>query len=198
MDDYVLKIKSRKGHHFLLGLLVRLYLFVINYIILTIARLKGAKIGVDSIINFKLACKANSNLIIGANSIIEAEDLDLREKVFIGSNVIINKDVMIIRQSHNFDSSKFETIGFPLHINDFAWITTGATILPSCQIIDEGCIVGAKSVVAKNLSKMDIAIGNPCYIIRKRKVLPLEHNNCTMQGLDLIYYFKARFYENNK
>ena len=35
--------------------------------------------------------------------------------------------------------------------------------------IGEGCVIGAGSVVTKNIPPYSIAVGNPCKVIRNRK-----------------------------
>lgn len=53
----------------------------------------------------------------------------------------------------------------PIRIDDKAWIGFGATILKGVSI-GEGAIVGAKSVVTKNVPPYTIVAGNPARIIR--------------------------------
>ena len=47
------------------------------------------------------------------------------------------------------------------------WIGQNVTVLPGVHIGD-GAIIGANSVVAKDIPAYHIAAGNPCKIIRKR------------------------------
>lgn len=52
-------------------------------------------------------------------------------------------------------------------VGNDAWIGQHVTILPGVHIGD-GAIIGANSVVAKDIPPYCIAAGNPCRIIRKR------------------------------
>lgn len=52
-------------------------------------------------------------------------------------------------------------------IGNDVWIGQNVTILPGIHIGD-GAIIGANSVVTKNIPSYHIAGGNPCKIIRKR------------------------------
>ena len=52
-------------------------------------------------------------------------------------------------------------------IGNDVWIGQNVTILPAVHIGD-GAIIGANSVVAKNIPPYSVAIGNPCEFKRKR------------------------------
>lgn len=52
-------------------------------------------------------------------------------------------------------------------VGNDVWIGQHVTILPGVHI-DDGAIIGANSVVAKDIPPYCIAAGNPCRIIRKR------------------------------
>lgn len=193
VNSFTEGIKNRSYLHFYIGILPRLYNFLWNEVKLAIARNKGAKIGRKSSLPLKLANKSNCNLIIGDNSIIETAHIDLREEVNIGDNVIINAGVRIIRQSHNYDSEKFETIGSGLKIYNYAWITSDVLILPSCTSVGEGAIVAAGSVVVKNIGNMEIHGGNPARLLKHRNLLPLQLDNAALQGRNLCEYINARW-----
>lgn len=67
----------------------------------------------------------------------------------------------------------------PVHIGKNCWIGAGVVILPGITIGDN-VVVGAGSVVTKDLPDNVIAVGNPCRILREVN----EH--------DREYYFKDR------
>ena len=52
-------------------------------------------------------------------------------------------------------------------IGNDVWIGQNVTILPAVHIGD-GAIIGANSVVAKNIPPYSVAVGNPCKVKRKR------------------------------
>ena len=193
-SQYVSKIKGRNLFRFVSGFLVRSLNYFYSESKSFLARFRGAKIGHGSNLNFKLALKANSNLVVGKYSVIESNDLDLRNKIIIGDKVIINKEVKIIRESHDVNSKSFDLISNPLEINDYVWIATNSLILPSCHKIAAGAILGAGSVLAKSINnENDIYIGNPACFLKKRKCV---HSNImleSLQGRDFLKYIKARF-----
>ena len=54
---------------------------------------------------------------------------------------------------------------FPVAIGDKVWICTGAIILPGATI-GANSIIGAGSVVTKDILPNSPAVGNPCKVIR--------------------------------
>ncbi len=52
-------------------------------------------------------------------------------------------------------------------IGNDVWIGQNATIMPGVHIGD-GAIIGANSVVAKDIAPYSVAVGNPCRVIKKR------------------------------
>lgn len=67
----------------------------------------------------------------------------------------------------------------PVHIGTNCWIGAGAVLLPGITIGDN-VVVGAGSVVTKDLPDNVVAVGNPCHILRQVN----EH--------DRQFYFKDR------
>lgn len=69
--------------------------------------------------------------------------------------------------SNNHDLENRMTITCkPVHICRRAWIGAGATILPGITI-GENSVVGAGSVVTKDVEPNTIVAGNPARVIRK-------------------------------
>ena len=67
----------------------------------------------------------------------------------------------------------------PVHIGKNCWIGAGAIILPGITIGDN-VVVGAGSVVTKDLPSNVVAVGNPCRVLRQ------------VGERDMEYYFKDR------
>lgn len=88
-------------------------------------------------------------------------------------NIIIDDDVMIasgvrlISNNHDLDNRMVLTCK-PVHIKRNCWIGAGATILRGITI-GENSVVGAGSVVTKDVPDNVIVAGNPAKIIRTIK-----------------------------
>jgi acetyltransferase-like isoleucine patch superfamily enzyme len=105
---------------------------------------------------------------IGENSVINRNCLiDGRAGLIIGKNVSISPDVHIITGSHEINSPKFKYIGKSITIKDFVWIGSRATILPGVKI-GEGAVIGAGSVVTKDVEPFTIVGGVPAKKIGTR------------------------------
>ena len=191
-SKYVINIQSRSRLRFLIGALVRLQRFYKNQYINYIARKNGAVIGEMVTMPLALAKRANSNLKIGNHSSIQTSKLDLRAPITIGSHVIIGSEVEILTCSHNVDSPDWDYKTYGITIDDFVWIATNSFVLPSCTQISRGAVIGAGSVLSKNVEEMDIMAGNPAVFIRKRK--EVHYNLCVenLLGNDFKTYLKVR------
>lgn len=175
-------------------MLSRIRLYLKYGLIRMYARIRGAYIGRNSIITWKLACRANKNLVIGNDRIVESWNIDLRSKVEICDNVIINRDVVIIRVSHYIDNDKsFTTRFYPdLKIEMYCWLCTGCIILPSVNTIAEGSVVGAYSVLTKSTIPMGVYAGNPAILKRLHNTNFEDLVVSSLMGGDLFYYVKAK------
>jgi acetyltransferase-like isoleucine patch superfamily enzyme len=58
--------------------------------------------------------------------------------------------------------------GSPLVIQDDVWIGNNVVILPGCKFIGRGAVIGAGSIVTKNVDPYTIVVGNPARKLRDR------------------------------
>lgn len=58
----------------------------------------------------------------------------------------------------------------PLHIAGDVWIGARAIILPGCKRIGHGAVIGAGSVVTKDVPDWAVVGGNPAKVIKNRKI----------------------------
>lgn len=90
-------------------------------------------------------------------------------KIKIGNRVLIGPGTGIFTAIHPIDPEIRATgieKGVDIIIEDDVWIGGNATILPGITI-GKGAIIGAGSVVTKDIPKMTIAAGNPAKVIRE-------------------------------
>lgn len=189
---YEKNIQDRSLFRFYLGLIPRFFQFLKHERARKVARKKGAIIGENVVLPMLLAKKSNKNLIIGNNTSIQTHLIDLRSPVTIGNNVIIGNNTEIITTSHNIDSSEWEHKYYGITIEDYVWIPTKVLVLPSCQKIGKGAVIGSGSVVVKNINEMSVMSGNPATEIRKRKSIHSDLVVESMLGGDFIKYLSVR------
>ena len=188
---YQNSIRSRSKVRFIFGLFPRLISYLKNYYITNLAKRRGAIIGKNVTMPYKLAKIANSNLCIGDSTSIQTSLIDLRSHVNIGSNVIIGAGVEILTCSHNINSPGFEFKSYGIDIEDFCWIATRAFILPSCRKIARGAVCGAGCVVMNDVETMSVVSGNPAKHLKFRNNI---HSNLIVESLtgnDLLQYIKV-------
>ena len=118
-----------------------------------------------------------NKLFIGAFSFVGEIKIALHESVFIGERVCINDGVQIFTASHDVLDPKWGHKKDKVIIEDYAWIGTGAMILPGVQI-GKGAVVGAGAVVSKSVPAYSIVVGNPAKVISKSRNQNLNYNPC--------------------
>lgn len=117
-----------------------------------------------------LFCTYGYNTTVGDNFFLNVGGRLMDSgKITIGNNVFIAPNVSIITEEHAMDiPQRIAGLEYthPVTIGDNVWICTGAIILPGVTIGD-GAVIGAGSVVTKDIPPMSLAVGNPCKVIRK-------------------------------
>ena len=90
--------------------------------------------------------------------------------VYIGENSLIGHNVVIATLNHDFDPyHRGDIHPKPIHIGKRVWIGSGSIILPGVTIGDNS-IVGAGSVVTKDVPANTIYAGNPAKFIKNIEV----------------------------
>ncbi len=90
-----------------------------------------------------------------------------RGGITIGNEVFIGPKVNLITINHDPNpDNRSATYARPIVIEDKVWIGINSTVLPGVRI-GYGAIVGAGSVVTKDVPPMTIVAGNPAKFIKK-------------------------------
>jgi maltose O-acetyltransferase len=94
--------------------------------------------------------------------------------VTIGNNVLIGPKVVIHSLNHVYRDAgvliRFQGhVAKPVVIEDDVWIGAGAVILPGVRV-GRGAVVGAGSVVTKDVPAFGVVVGNPARFVRFRGV----------------------------
>ena len=92
-----------------------------------------------------------------------------KDKVVFGNDIVVSQDSYICAATHDVTSPSMNLVTKPIVINDQVWIAAKATILPGVTV-GEGVIVGACSVVSKDVPPWSIVVGNPAEVVKKREL----------------------------
>ncbi|MFG2517202.1 sugar O-acetyltransferase [Streptomyces sp. NPDC048584] len=92
------------------------------------------------------------------------DDVDIR----IGDGVMIAPSVTLTTTGHPVHPSRrtdFGRFSEPIVIEDKVWIGSNAVVLPGVRI-GYGSVIGAGSVVSRDIPPMTVAVGTPCRVVR--------------------------------
>jgi acetyltransferase-like isoleucine patch superfamily enzyme len=127
------------------------------------------ELGEGSSVHMGLRLYTRGQIKLGKHTVIDRDCvLDSRGHLTIGDNVNLAPEVMILTAYHDPDSADFCAVYKPVVIEDYAWVATRALILPGVTI-GRAAVVGAGSVVTKDVEPGTIVAGNPAKPIRKRQ-----------------------------
>ena len=102
--------------------------------------------------------------------------------IYVGDHTMIGPNVVIASAGHPVLPELREKgyqYNAPVHIGKNCWLGAGVIVLPGITIGDN-TVVGAGSVVTKDLPSNVVAVGNPCRVLRK------------IGEKDKEYYFRDR------
>ena len=91
------------------------------------------------------------------------------DEISIGDQATVSQGVKLCSAGHDITSKIMELTHKPIMIGTNAWVAGWSIILPGVTI-GEGAVVGAGSVVTKNVEPWTVVGGNPAKIIKKREL----------------------------
>ena len=134
-------------------------------------------------VNPPFYCDYGFNIEVGRNCFINFGGVFLDNvKIKLGDNCMLGPGVSLYTAGHALhpDSRKFGyEYGMPVTIGDDVWVG-GHTIVCPGVTIGSNVVIGAGSVVTRDIPDWSFAAGNPCRVIRK------------ITEADRKYYFKDR------
>lgn len=130
---------------------------------------KGTRLGRGVRINAGF----NGTITIGKNSLVDDNTfITAQQSIRIGDNTQISAYTFITDFNHRTQDRRKTILsqGYiqnPVRIGNDVWIGAHTIILPGVTIGD-GAVIGAGSVVTKDIPPYSIAVGNPAKIIKQR------------------------------
>lgn len=138
-------------------------------------------VGKDAWVETPLMVAVGKTVTLGDNVYINS-NLTLVDdyKITIGNGVLIAPNVVITTTGHPVHHSlrtHGEMYSFEVTIKDNVWIGSNVVICPGVTI-GENSVIGAGSIVLRDVPANCVAAGNPCRVLRE------------ITDRDLEYYYK--------
>ena len=115
-------------------------------------------------------CDYGNNIVLGKNVFINSNCYFMDgAKITVGDNVFIGQSCGFYTANHPLDyQTRNQGIeqALPILIGNNVWLGGNVIVLPGVEIGD-GCVIGAGSVVTKDIEANSIATGVPCKVIKK-------------------------------
>lgn len=87
--------------------------------------------------------------------------------ITIGRRAVISQGAHLCAGTHDYNLPGFPLITKPIVIGAHAWVAAEAFIHPGVTVA-EGCVVGARSVVTKDMPAWMVCAGHPCKPLKER------------------------------
>lgn len=115
-------------------------------------------------------CDYGYNIALGPNAYFNVNCVVLDvTRVTIGRNALFGPGVHIYTATHPMSSDERRSgleYGIPVNVGDDVWIGGNTVLCPGVSV-GSGSVVGAGSVVTRDVPEGVFAAGNPCRIVRK-------------------------------
>ena len=108
--------------------------------------------------------------------------------IYVGENTMLGPNVVLATAGHPILPELREKgyqYNMPIHIGKNCWLGAGVIVLPGVTIGDHS-VIGADSIVTRDIPANVVAVGNPCRVLR-----PIGEK-------DREYYFQDRKIEYDK
>lgn len=136
-----------------------------------VLRAFGAKVGKGVHVYPKVSIWAPWNLDLKDEcGVANGVDLYSQGKITLGYRSIISQRVFLCAGTHDYTKVGHPLITAPINIGDHVWVAAEAFIHPGITI-GEGAVIGARSVVTKDMPGWMVCAGHPCKPIKDRKLV---------------------------
>jgi len=135
-----------------------------------ILRLFGAQLGKHCHVYPKVDIWAPWNLVMEDEaSMANGVTCYTMGKIKLGKRVVVSQGSHLCSGTHDYTDPNFQLYADPITIGADSWICTESFIGPGVTI-GEGAVIGARSVVTKDMPEWMVCAGNPCKPIKKREM----------------------------
>jgi putative colanic acid biosynthesis acetyltransferase WcaF len=127
----------------------------------------GARLGTGCHIYASAKIWAPWNLECGSWACI-ANDAEIYNPVtvFLGERAMISQGAFLCAASHDYADPAFPLIHGAIVVGNRAWVAARAVVLMGVKI-GEGSVIGAGSIVTKDVPPNTVCVGNPARVVKQ-------------------------------
>lgn len=130
-----------------------------------------AGLGEGSEVLPRFQCDYGTQITIGADCFVNYDAIFLDcATITVGDNVQIGPRVQLLTALHPVDDYAARRAGVesaaPIVVGDNVWLAAGVIVCPGVTIGDDA-VIGAGSVVTRDIPARVLAAGNPCRVLRE-------------------------------
>jgi putative colanic acid biosynthesis acetyltransferase WcaF len=141
-----------------------------NRLRVQLLRLMGAQIGPQCLIEPGVDVLMPWNLIFAPNVAVgRGVNFYNYAPVRVGQQTLISQNAHLCAGSHDYTHPNMPLIHAPITIGTECWIAAEAFVGPGVTI-GNGCVIGARAVVTKDMPEWMVCAGNPCKPLKAREI----------------------------
>lgn len=107
------------------------------------------------------------------------------DRIVIGAYAVVSQDSCLCAATHDFRAASFRLVTKPIEIGRHAWVAAGAFVAPGVRVGD-GAVVGARSVVTRNVPPWTVVAGNPARQVSTRPQIASPEEEKTPQQPTIV------------
>ena len=131
-------------------------------------QLFGAQVGQNARIDPSVSIWAPWNLVLGDESALGHHvDCYNVAKIRIGQHATVSQYAFLCSATHDIADPHMQLTSAPIVVDDQAWVCAKAFVGPGITVA-RGAVVGACSVVTKDVPEWTVVAGNPAREIKRR------------------------------
>ena len=92
------------------------------------------------------------------------------QNISIGRFATVSQRSTLCGATHDMTQLHLPLISGAITIGEHAWLCAETFVMPSVSI-GEGSVIGVRSTVFKNIPPWQVAVGTPCKVLKKRRVV---------------------------
>lgn len=137
-------------------------------------RMFGAKLGKGCMISSGARVWVPYNLSMGDHATLgEGVRVYNLAPISIGDNAVISQFTYLCSATHDHTDPAFRLVTRPITIHPSAWIAASVFVAPGITV-GEGAVVGACSVVTRDVPAWMVCAGNPCRPLKPRVLVEVS------------------------